>query len=248
MTGPPLPQFELNPRESIDSELTRRLLEYLLSGALKPGERLPSERTLSAQIGVNRQTIRNAIASLAMLGIVETRLGSGTYFVGRQSDLLPRVIEWGVLLSQSWVTDLIETRYHLEILFAGLAAERRSDDDLHTLRALVTTMETAAGDYATYADADATFHLAVARISGLPVLAGVLGNVRTLLQAWSERVIRSAGETRTSLAMHNDVLQAISDGDANAARSAMAAHMDRAVRRLRDSAETYSSESPSGRS
>ena len=67
------------------------------------------------------------------------------------------------------------------------------------------------------------------------MLADVLTNIQSLLQAWASRVIHTAGETHASLAMHQPILAAIEKGDPEAARAAMTLHMDRAVRRLRES-------------
>lgn len=230
-----VPSFELIKPESLDSQLTRQLLDYLLSGDLAPGERLPSERALAESLKVSRQAARNAVKSLAVLGIIETRGGSGSYLVSRQSDLLPRVIEWGILLSQSWATDLLDTRYQLEILLAGMAAERRTDDQLNLIREAYAEMDDAKDDYALYPEADAHFHLAVANASGNSILSGVLANIDLLLKAWSVRVITTAGETATSLPMHSAVLRAIECQDPVAARLAMDRHMERALRRLRES-------------
>lgn len=238
MTDMALPTFDLVRPESLDSQLSRQLLDYLLSGNIAPGERLPSERVLAESLKVSRQAARNAVKSLAVLGIIDTRGGSGSYLVSRQSDLLPRVIEWGILLSQSWATDLIDTRYQLEVLLAGMAAERRTDKQLEAMRAIFRQMQEARDDYEAYAEADAKFHIAVAAASGNSLLAGVLGNIASLLKAWAVRVITSAGETETSLPMHEAVLTAITDQDAAAARLAMEKHMERALRRLRESQHT----------
>ncbi len=228
----------------MESELTRKLLEYLLSGAIEPGGRLPSERTLAEILGLSRQAIRNSLKSLSILGIVETRMGSGTYFVGRQAALLPQVIEWGLLLSQGWVIDLIEARYQLEILFAGLAAERRTGEDVEELRAILERLRSSRVDYEAYAQADAEFHVKLAMASRSTILAGVLVNVASLLKAWSERVIASAGETESSLAMHEAVFRSVAAMDAEGARAAMLAHMDRAVTRLRRSVDDQASLKP----
>jgi len=230
-----LPTFDLVRHESLDSQLSRQLLDYLLSGNVAPGERLPSERLLAESLKVSRQAARNALKSLAVLGIIETRGGSGSYLVSRPSDLLPRVIEWGVLLSQSWATDLLDSRCQLEILLAGMAAERRTTEQLASIRQAYDEMCAAKDDYKAYAAADANFHLTVASASGNELLAGVLGNIGLLLKAWAARVITRAGETATSIPMHEAVLQAIEDQDPAAARHAMEQHMERALRRLRDS-------------
>jgi len=219
----------------VNVELARKLLEYLLSGDVAPGQRLPGERALSEALGVGRAALREAIKSLSLLGVLEQRQGDGTYLSKRQSDLLPKVIEWGLLLGQHEVVDLIEARHHIEVALAGLAAERRDEASLARLRARVEEMRAAAEDHERYVEADIDFHLEIAAASGNAVLAGVLGNIRSLLQVWAHRVISAAAETETSLAMHIPIFEAIEAQDAVAAREAMLAHMDRASCRLKAS-------------
>jgi GntR family transcriptional repressor for pyruvate dehydrogenase complex len=231
----PLPESVATRQEGPGVEVTRRLLGYLLSGELAPGQRIPSERQLAEALAVGRSTVREALKSLSLLGLLEQRVGDGTYLSGSTSDLLPQVIEWGLLLGEKPLGELLEARYHLEVLLAGWAAERRSDEQLDRLRELIRQMRAAKRDLDGYVQADIAFHLELARAGGNHVLANVLGNISSLLQAWASRVIHTAKETRTSLAMHEPILAAVEAGDADAARQAMSDHMDRAIRRLRAS-------------
>ncbi|ATY16325.1 GntR family transcriptional regulator [Amycolatopsis sp. AA4] len=205
----------------------------MLSGEVEPGQKIPSERQLAEALAVGRSTIREAIKSLELLGLVEQRVGDGTYLSGSSSELLPQVIQWGLLLTVHERDDMLEARRHLEVLLAGLAAEHRTDEQLARLHELVEQMRAASDDLDRYVEADIAFHLEVARSSGNSVLVGVLTNIQSLLHVWASRVIHTAGETETSLAMHEPILKAIDAGDPAAARDAMRAHMDRAIRRLR---------------
>lgn len=231
----PLPQFTVRRREGPGVEITRSLLDYLLTGDLVPGQKIPSERQLAEALSIGRSTVREAIKSLSLLGLLEQRIGDGTYLSKSSSDLLPQVIEWGLLLGEKRLDDLLEARYELEVLLAGWAAERRSDEQLARLQDLVKEMRAAGDDFDRYVAADTAFHLLLAEASGNSVFAGVLTNVRSMVQAWASRVIRTAGETKTSLAMHEPIFRAVKKGDVAAARKAMKAHMDRATRRLRAS-------------
>lgn len=230
-----LPSFTPPRREGPGVELTRRLLEYLLSGDVRPGQRIPSERQLATALSAGRSTVREAIKSLSLLGLLEQRVGDGTYLSRSSSDLLPQVIEWGLLLGEKRLEDLLEARFVLEVELAGRAAERRSEAQLARMRELIATMREVGDDLDAYVQADIAFHLLLAEASGNGVLASVLTNIQSLLQAWASRVIRTAGETETSLAMHEPILAAVEAKDAEAARSAMRAHMERAVKRLRAS-------------
>src|SRR3712207_6728276 len=71
------------------SEVTRRLMDYFMSGNIEPGERLPPERRLAISMGVGRSAIREALTALEILGVVHVRPGSGTYLRGTVSELLP---------------------------------------------------------------------------------------------------------------------------------------------------------------
>jgi GntR family transcriptional repressor for pyruvate dehydrogenase complex len=231
----PMPQGTVTRREGPTVEITRRLLDYLLSGELTPGQKIPSERQLAEALSVGRGALRESIKSLSLLGLLDQRVGDGTYLSRSSSDLLPQVIEWGLLLGEKRLDDLLEARYHLEVMLTGWAAERRTEDQLVRLRALVAEMRAAGDDLDEYVRADIAFHLHLAACGGNSVLANVLTNVQSLLQAWASRVIHTAGETSTSLAMHEPILKAVEKGDPEAARKAMTRHMDRAIRRLRAS-------------
>lgn len=226
----PVPQFAISPRESVDAELTRKLLDYVLSGSLSPGDRLPSERELAQNLGVGRQAVRNAVKSLAVFGIVETRVGSGTYFVGRQSALLPDVIEWGLLLNQSRVDDIIDARQHLELLFARLAAHRRTGAQLDSLESAVTSMRAAVGD-SDYGEANARFHLILADMSGNVVLTGVLANIASVLKPFAVAVTDE--EIMASLPMYDAVVELIRARKPDSAAAALDVLMAPTLSRLR---------------
>jgi GntR family transcriptional repressor for pyruvate dehydrogenase complex len=221
-------------RESSSTEITRRLLDYLLSGSVELGQKIPPERQLAGALGVGRTAVREAIKTLSLLGLLDVRQGDGTYLSRSSSDLLPRVIEWGMLLEQPHLTDLIEAREEMEPIVARLAAERRSAEDVEALRALVAEMEAARGDIGRYVDADTAFHLRLAEAAGNAVFRNQLSGIRELLRTWAKSVLEAAGETESSLAMHKPILEAVERKDAKAAERAMTAHMERAGRRLRE--------------
>jgi GntR family transcriptional repressor for pyruvate dehydrogenase complex len=233
--GFPSPLSAIPRREAPAAEVTRRLLDYLLSGHITSGQKIPPERQLAQVLHVGRSAVREAIKSLSLLGLLDVRQGDGTYLTGHSSDLLPRVIEWGLLLGERRVQDLMEVRTHLEITVAGLAAERHTEEQVANLRRLLDEMEHADGEIPAYVEADLSLHLAIAEASGNQVLASLLGSIRSLLRVWATRVLEAAGEVETSLAVHVPIVDAIERGDADAARVAMTAHMARATRRLQAS-------------
>lgn len=219
-------------RESLSAQIIKSLTEYFFSGSMLAGSKLPSERQLAETLGVSRSAVRDAIQSLGLLGIVEIRQGDGTYLRSSGSDLLPRVIEWGLFLGERRVMDLVEARQQVEISLAGLAARRRTDEDVAALRSLLEEMD-AIEERADFVEVDVRFHATIAAAARNTVLSDVLSNITSLIRVWMARSLEAAGETRTSNAEHRAVVEAIAAGDHRAAQSAMRTHMRRAEQRLR---------------
>jgi GntR family transcriptional repressor for pyruvate dehydrogenase complex len=227
-----LEPLDLGRRDPVSTEIARRLLSYLLAGNVQPGERIPSERKLAEALGVGRSVVREALKSLTLLGLVDVRQGDGTYLRGTESELLPRSVEWSLMLGQKRTRDLVEARRYLEEVLAGLAAARRTEEDLASLRSLLGDMRAAADDPDAFVAADVAFHLRVTKAAGNETLGGVIAGIRSLLQAWISQVMHSAGSYAPSVAEHAAVLAALEAGDVDGSRAAMHAHMDGAYRRL----------------
>lgn len=222
-------------REPMAAEIARRLVDYLLSGGVEPGTRMPSERQLAEAFGVGRSAVREAIAALSLIGLIEVRHGDGTYLKRPDSPLLPQVVEWGLLLGEKRTADLVEARQRIEVIIAGLAAQRRSDDDLAALAESLARMEAESGDVGdvgAFVDADVAFHLQLAEAAGNSALRDVLSSIQALLRAWIGRVI-AEGHQKGSYLEHVPILEAVRARDVPGAEAAMDAHMQSAALRLR---------------
>lgn len=231
----PLPR--LDGDGSVSSQIIHTLTEYFFSGEFDSGSKLPSERQLAASLGVSRAAVREAVQSLGLLGVVEIRQGDGTYLRSSGSDILPRVIEWGLFLGEQRVTDLVEARQHIEYSLAGLAARRRTDEELAALRDLVERMD-AATTVEEFVDLDVAFHSSVAGCSHNSALSGMLTNITSLLRVWMGRALRLPGELTRANAEHRAVLDAIVEQDARGAQAAMRKHLRNAERRLHKALKT----------
>jgi GntR family transcriptional repressor for pyruvate dehydrogenase complex len=229
-----LPDVEPIKREPLATEIARRLVDYLLSGRVEPGARMPSERQLAEAFGVGRSAMREALKALTLLGLVEVRHGDGTYLKRDDTALLPQVIEWGLLLGEQRTLDLVEARQKIEADIAGLAALRRDEADLIELRRLLARMEQLSrmtGNAGEFVDADVAFHLRVAEASRNTALRDILSGIQALLRVWIGRVI-AAGNREASYQEHVPILDAIAVGDVLGAEAAMEAHMRSAAGRL----------------
>lgn len=241
-----VPRIDLTQREALSQEIARKLIDYLLSGEITPGTRMPSERQLASELGVGRSAVREALKSLGLLGLIEVRPGDGTYLRRPDAELLPRVIEWGLLLGEQRTLDLVEARQHLEVVVARLAAEHRDDDDLKQLKKALDRMNKPAKNTEAFVEADVEFHLAMAQAGKNGVLLDVLRSIRSLLRVWILRAIVEAGETDSSYKEHLPIYEAIRDQRADAAADAMTIHMDAAADRLRRSIAHAGADNPSG--
>jgi DNA-binding FadR family transcriptional regulator len=219
-------------RSSVVSAVAQRLLDHLTGGNFAPGTRLPPERQLAEALGVGRSTLREAMAALGVLGLVDVRPGSGSYLTADSSELLSRAIEWSLTLRQPRTRDLIELREFLEVMTAQLAAARADDDDIALLERHVEAMRHAGEDVDAFVTADLAFHFEAARIAGNGVLQDILSSIRSLLHVWFDRTLRVPGTIAATLAEHEAVFEAIRARSPEAAQRRMQELMDAADVRL----------------
>ncbi len=225
--------IDLSQREGTSVSISRQLLDYLLSGRVQPGDRLPPERKLAETLGVGRSVIREALKSLTLLGLLEVRLGDGTYVKRIDAEILPQSIEWGLALGVHDVIDLLEARRHLDVILVGLAAQRHDDRDIADLRASVAAMKAARHDPVRFGSAQAALLRAIAEVAGNDVLSGAVATIRTLLQAWVARVPWATGFIDTAVTEYRELVDAIAAGDAVVARTVMGRASDRANDQIR---------------
>ncbi len=196
------------------------------SGKLAVGDKLNSEAALAQEYGVSRSVIREALRSCNALGLTVTRTGRGTFVVADH-------VANDLVLGQFSARDLNEARPHIEVPAAGLAAERRTADDLDILRAMVASMA-AETDPEAWVELDSGFHAAIARASGNKVFESVVADIRDALAYQSETLNMVADRQHASDIEHQRILAAIEAGSAADASAAMANHL-RAVGEALDS-------------
>ncbi|MGN6404921.1 FadR/GntR family transcriptional regulator [Sinomonas sp.] len=220
------------PSGSVVSEVAERLMAAFTSGQIPPGARLPSERTLAAQLQVGRSAIREALAALEILGIVIVRPGSGTYLRGGASELLPRTLSWGLMLGEPRTRELVELRSGLEVQAAELAATRIDESVLRRLAGYVETMKTSTTDFEAFRDADSQFHREIAAASGNSVLEDLLQSIQSLLRIWVDRGLRDQDHAAVAAREHTEIFEALEAGDPDRVRRVMGHHMGSASARL----------------
>ena len=150
----------LNAGRTLSVELIDRLSRDILDGTLQPGARLPTEQQLGAALGVSRTVVREALAALKRDGLVVPRQGAGV-FVADHDQRRPFRIDPDALSSVNKVLDLMELRTGLESEAAGLAALRRTEEDLRALDRALLAIDAAQQAGLDAAPADFDFHRAI---------------------------------------------------------------------------------------
>jgi GntR family transcriptional repressor for pyruvate dehydrogenase complex len=238
--------LDLSKRASSVTEVTRALVSYLLAGEIQPGQRIPPERRLAEALGIGRSSVREGLKTLTILGLVEVRQGNGTFLKRADSEFLPEAIEWGLLLGVPRTKDFIEARQELEVILAGLAADRRQEADLSAMRECIGVMDeiTKTGSMVPesrirFNAADVEFHACVWAAAGNSALQRVMVSIRSLLEVWIRRVMEAEEEPRRSFEEHVPIFKAIESVDREQARAAMARHMSEAAKRLMATIEVH---------
>ncbi|PPE71208.1 FadR family transcriptional regulator [Caldimonas thermodepolymerans] len=221
--------------------LSDRLAEWLRQrieqGALRPGERLPTEQELAEQHGVSRTVVREAVSRLRSMGLLVSRQGSGVY-VAPLSAARPLAFDPAVLNSLEAVLQVVEVRRALEGEVAALAAQRATPEDLQRIRAALAAIDEASAAGRDGVEEDLRFHRAIAEATGNPQFRLLLGFLEQY-QRDAMKVTR-ANEATSELLMdearreHHELAEAILRRDAAAAREAAIRHMVNAARRIEE--------------
>jgi len=207
--------------------IVEQIAEAVRSGALKPGDKLPTEATLGKELGVGRTTVREGLQKLQAYGIVEVRKGLGAFIAEpRAEDPVEEFSRW-TSTNALQIEDLVETRVALEVLGAGLAAVRASDDDVSKLRTLTAEHEAAGRqkDISRLVQTDEAFHEAVFEAAGNQILPRIYAALIADLTDFRRKTLALPWAPERSAAGHAKIVDAIDGRDATRARNAMADHL-----------------------
>ncbi|WP_332675034.1 FadR/GntR family transcriptional regulator [Aromatoleum sp.] len=223
----------------LSDEITLQLERWITEQQLSSGTQLPTEKVLCERFGVSRAVIREAISRLKADGCVTTRQGSGAFVAarpGQGSFRLVRGLEHSPPILSDEMSDIFELRYLVETGAAERAALRRTAKDLDRMRDVLGRMQDALAAQADAVGDDDAFHVAIAAAthnSQIERFQAFMGGQFSDSRAptWSSDGHRS-GRAREAQAEHVRIFEAISRGNAGAARRAAEAHLVSAARRL----------------
>jgi len=220
------------PRERVSDRVASRLQALILSRSVSHGDRLPSERELCELLGVSRTALREGVRSLVAKGLLEVRQGGGTVVttpdVRAASELLTIVLR---VHGDAVFDHVHDVRRLLEVEIAGVAARNRTARDIELLEASVAEIPNQ-GD-SDWAVADVHFHATLADASHNPLYPVLLASMAEMLTELRTAVAALPGRVELAMYHHRAVLDAVTAGDATAARRAMREHMEEAATSFR---------------
>ncbi len=239
------PSLTRSRPKSLALGLVRALEDRIRAGALANGDKLPTEAAIMAEFEVSRTVVREAISKLQAAGLVETRHGIGTFVLGL-GEGGPFRIGAEQMATLHDVVAVLELRIGIETEAAALAAQRRTDDHLHNMRAALLAFAEAAESGRDAVAADFQFHLEIARATGNPhfeQLMATLGapsipraRLASLQAAGDEDPLAQRDYLLRVNAEHESILDAIAARDTEAARAAMRTHLANSRERRRRAA------------
>ncbi|CAM5243513.1 FadR family transcriptional regulator [Streptomyces tanashiensis] len=204
-----------------------KIKEMIVSGALRPGARLPNEADLAGRLGLSRSSLREAVRALAAMRILVPRQGDGTYVSGLEPHLLLESLAFAADVSQGHTAaQLLEVRRLLEPQVTALAAGRLTGEQLKELRGILDRSAEEDIDIETFVALDIEFHRVIADSVGNPVLSTLLGILSTHTQRL--RIVRGTRHAPARAQAHRDhetIWRALSAGDAQQAAAACVVHV-----------------------
>ncbi len=212
-------------RNTVAEEIIKQIISQINTGKLKPGSRLPSERELMELFQVSRSSVREALHSLSMIGLLETYPGAGTFVSKQITDVIAGRLEWSLLLGNQELMELMEVREPLEIQAAGLAAERASAEDVAGFRMVIERYAESLESGENIHHYELQVHHTIARMAGNPTLLRFIETFQNLLREYREQHRIGFSTDASSVQEYMDILQAIEAGDGDTARACMARHI-----------------------
>jgi DNA-binding FadR family transcriptional regulator len=224
------------PRRGLHGQIVHRIGLQIMRGELKPGDLIPAD-DLSAELGLSRTVIREAVKVLAAKGLVEARPKTGTRVRPRSAwNLLdPDVLAWrsDATSDGEFFRNIVELRRVIEPEATRLAAQRATATEIATIEAVFREMEAAVDDVDVYMESDLRFHELILEACHNELLAYMAGTMRAAFRAlFIATLPRSRNTSLRATALHGGILAAVAAGDSEAAEARMRELIEDTARRL----------------
>ncbi|HJW73109.1 MAG TPA: FadR/GntR family transcriptional regulator [Geothrix sp.] len=213
-------------------EIVEQIKQFISNGKLKPGDKLLPERELAEKLGVSRASVREAIRTLDILGVIDIKPGGGTFIRETDNDDIIRPLAMFLAVEQNSLLDMFEMRRIFETATAGLAAQRATSDELEEIQATLVGMREGlnVNDPEKGEEFDAAFHFAVAEATHNTLLIKLFKTVSAeFAKANSAARLRLYHDNELNaqkiIDQHTDIYEAIRSRSPEAASEAMLTHL-----------------------
>jgi GntR family transcriptional regulator, sialic acid-inducible nan operon repressor len=224
-------QTERIIRRKLSDEVLERLLRLISEGNLMPGDAMPSERALMERFGVGRPAIREAMQSLANMGLVSISHGERARVQELTAQSIIRQVDQSahIMLQRSSdsLDHLKQARLFFERGMVREAALKASPRHVAELKDIVAEQRGLLGKAEDFMAADMRFHTRIAALSGNPIFVSVSEAMLGWLKAYHTELLLWSGKENFTLAEHTEIVDAIANADAGAAEAAMVKHLER---------------------
>jgi GntR family transcriptional repressor for pyruvate dehydrogenase complex len=214
------------PRATLSEQVAKQLAARITAGDWKAGEKLPSEAELCRAFHVGRSSLREALTSLAFIGLIRVRAGGGSYVADYPSAYYTSAwLNTGMLNNGKALAEFIEARLILESELAGLCAERITQQELDDLGIVVDRMKEAANDAEEFWKLDLSFHLSMGTAAKNDVLNDILKNVREQMRDLISKSLLLKEGMEQAVLHHIKILEALRQHNPTKARNEMRTHL-----------------------
>ncbi|MYV57448.1 FadR/GntR family transcriptional regulator [Streptomyces sp. SID3212] len=211
---------------AVTDEAIEKIKGMIVSGALRPGDRLPKESELAAELGLSRNSLREAVRALSLIRILDVRQGDGTYVTSLDPQLLLEALSFVVDFHRDdTVLEFLAVRRILEPAATAMACARITDAELDAMDARLDALG-ADPSVEELVASDLEFHRGIVQFSGNSVLCSLLDGLSgptTRARVW--RGLTQEDAVSRTLHEHRAILAALRDRDAEAARSWATVHV-----------------------
>ncbi len=210
--------------------IVQRFHAMIQAGALVHGAKLPAERALAEQLKVGRSSVREAIRTLELQGLVVSKHGSGTFINTQSLEAVTTLMTSNrgagdPSAAEGQLRDVFEVRHLLEPQIAALAAQKATPEDVERLATILEEQQRQIMEGETGVDADTEFHFALATATHNTALVKVVSAVEDVLRQSRDLSLQQPGRPERSLASHHQILEMVRSGDDSGAREAMEHHL-----------------------
>lgn len=226
-------KFEKVRQRRIYQEVLEQITQLMIEGKLNPGDKLMGEREMAGALGVSRTTLRDALRTLEVLGVVEIKPGEGTFIKDNQTDEVVVPLALALSVEQNCPAELWETRMSLEVECAGLAAQRAGEANIRLIYEALGELRNSLTNLDFYTKADMHFHYTIAQSAQNSILTRLLQtfavHIRELITKASKRGFTRDRQGIRAYEEHLGIYEAVRSGDAERARLLMREHLQWAM-------------------